>query len=134
MIDDKIVIGWQGEPVEFARRLHWEAQRAGLGRAQAKLVVGRSPWIWNVAQDRWAGADELLDFYPASEHLWDVGRALHGDQEATTAQWVEPRRHQLRHGRAKQVLTELAGLKAPHSEAGKVVLREQNYLPPIPGG
>ena len=58
MIDDKVVIGWQGEPVEFARRLHWEGQRAGLGRAQAKLVVGDgAPWIWNVAQDRWAGAD-----------------------------------------------------------------------------
>lgn len=129
VIDDKIVIGWQGEPVEFARRLHWEAQRAGLGRAQAKLVLGDgAPWIWNVAQDRWAGADEMLDFYHASQHLWDVGRALHGDQEAATAQWVEPRRHQLRHGREKQVLAELAGLKAPLGEAGKVVLREQNYF------
>jgi hypothetical protein len=129
MIEGKIVIGWQGEPVEFARRLHWEGQRAGLGRAQAKLVVGDgAPWIWNVTQDRWAGADEMLDFYHASQHLWEVGRALHGDQEAATAQWVEPRRHQLRHGREKQVLAELAGLKAPRGEAGKVVLREQNYF------
>jgi hypothetical protein len=129
VIDDKIVIGWQGEPVEFARRLHWEGQRAGLGRAQAKLVVGDgAPWIWNVAQDRWAGADQMLDFYHASQHLWDVGRALHGDQETVTAQWVEPRRHQLRHGREKQVLAELARLKAPLGEAGKVVLREQNYF------
>jgi hypothetical protein len=129
MIEGKIVIGWQGEPVEFARRLHWEGQRAGLGRAQAKLVVGDgAPWIWNVTQDRWAGADEMLDFYHASQHLWDVGRALHGDQEVATAQWVEPRRHQLRHGREKQVLAELAGLKAPRGEAGKVVLREQNYF------
>ena len=129
MIEGKIVVGWQGEPMEFARRLHWEAQRAGLGRAQAKLVVGDgAPWIWNVAQDRWAGADEMLDFYHASQHLWDVGRALHGDQEATTAQWVEPRRHQLRHGREKQVLAEVARLKAPRGEAGKVVLREQNYF------
>ena len=129
VIDDKVVIGWQGEPVEFARRLHWEAQRAGLGRAQAKLVVGDgAPWIWNAAQDRWPGAQELLDFYHASEHLWDVGRALHGDQEVATAQWVQPRRHQLRHGREKQVLAEMAGLKVPHGEAGKVVLREQNYF------
>jgi hypothetical protein len=129
MIEGKIAVGWQGEPVEFARRLHWEAQRAGLGRAQAKLVVGDgAPWIWNVAQDRWAGAEQMLDFYHASQHLWDVGRALHGDQETATAQWVEPRRHQLRHGREKQVLAELARLKAPPGEAGQVVLREQNYF------
>lgn len=128
-IDDKVVIGWQGEPVEFARRLHWEAQRAGLGRAQAKLVVGDgAPWIWNVVEDRWPGAQELLDFYHASEHLWGVGRALHGNQAVATAQWVEPRHHQLRHGRENQVLAELAGLKVPPGEAGKVVLREQNYF------
>ena len=53
VLAEKIVIGWQGDPVEFGRRLHWEALRGGLGRAQAKLVAGDgAPWIWNVAQDR----------------------------------------------------------------------------------
>jgi transposase len=62
--------------MEFGRRLHWEALRGGLGRAQAKLVVADgAPWIWNVAQDSWAGASEVLDFYHASQHLWDLGRA-----------------------------------------------------------
>jgi hypothetical protein len=128
MIEGKIVIGWQGDPVEFGRRLHWEAQRGGLGRAGAKLVVGDgAPWIWNVAQDRWKGAAQLLDFYHASQHLWDLGRALHGNDEAA-AQWVEPRRHQLRHGREQPVLAEIAKLKTPRNEADKVVAREQNYF------
>jgi hypothetical protein len=129
VIEEKIVIGWQGDPVEFGRRLHWEALRGGLGRAQAKLVVADgAPWIWNVAQDRWAGATEVLDFYHASQHLWELGRALHGDDEAATAQWVKPRRHQLRHGRARQVLAEIAGLKGPRGAAGQTVKREQNYF------
>ena len=125
----KIVIGWQGEPLEFGRRLHWAALRGGLGRAQARLVVADgAPWIWNVAQDRWAGATQMLDFYHASQHLWELGRALHGTDEAATAQWVEPRRHQLRHGREQQVLAEIAGLKARRGAAGAVVRREQNYF------
>jgi hypothetical protein len=129
LLDGKIIIGWQGEPVEFGRRLHWEAHRGGLGRAQAQLVVGDgAPWIWNLAQDRWRGATELLDFYHASQHLWDLGRALHRNDEAATARWVEPRRHQLRHGKEKQLLAEISGLKGPRGEAGKVVVREQNYL------
>ena len=79
VLAEKIVIGWQGEPLELGRRLHWEALRDGLGRAQAKLVVADgAPWIWNVAHDRWAGATQVLDFYHASQHLWDLGRALHG--------------------------------------------------------
>jgi len=129
LIDGKKVIGWQGEPLEFGQRLHWEAQQGGLGRARAKLVVGDgAPWIWNLAQDRWEGATELLDFYHATQHLWDLGRALHRNDEAATAQWVEPRRHQLRHGREKQLLAEIAGLKVPRGQAGKVVVREQNYM------
>jgi hypothetical protein len=129
IIEGKIVIGWQGDPVEFGRRLHWEALRGGLGRAEAKLVVGDgAPWIWNVTHDRWQGATELLDFYHASEHLWSLGRALNGDDEVATARWVEPLRHQLRHGCERKVLTQIAALKVPKGEAGKVVVREQNYF------
>ena len=129
MIEGKIVVGWQGDPLEFGRRLQWEALRGGLGRARAKLVVGDgAAWIWNVAQDRWQGANQLLDFYHASQHLWDLGRALHGDNEPAAAQWVEPRRHQLRHGGQQRVLADIAELKLPSGEAGKVVAREQNYF------
>jgi hypothetical protein len=129
VLTEKVVIGWQGDPVEFGRRLHWEALRGGLGRAQARLVGGDgAPWIWNVAQDRWSGATEVLDFYHASQHLWELGRALQGQDEALTAQWVEPRRHQLRHGREKQLLKEIAGLKVPRGPAGEVVRREQDYF------
>ena len=129
VLAEKVVIGWQGDPVEFGRRLHWEALCGGLGRAQAKLVAGDgAPWIWNVAQDRWAGATQVLDFYHASQHLWELGRALHGDEEAAIGAWVEPRRHQLRHGKEKQVLKEIAGLKAPVGQAGEIIRREQNYF------
>lgn len=129
VLTEKVVIGWQGDPVEFGSRLHWEALRGGLGRAQAKLVAGDgAPWIWNVAQDRWSGATEVLDFYHASQHLWELGRALQGEDAALTAKWVEPRRHQLRHGREQQLLNEIARLKVPRGPAGEVVRREQNYF------
>lgn len=128
VIDEKIVIGWQGDPMEFGRRLHWEARHHGLGRAREQLVVADgAPWIWNVAQDRWSGATEVLDFYHASEHLWELGRALHRE-DTETEQWVKRQRHQLRHGREKQVLKEIAGLKVPRGLAGPIVRRERNYF------
>jgi hypothetical protein len=129
VLAEKAVIGWQGDPLEFGRRLHWEALRGGLGRAQHILVAGDgAPWIWNVAHDRWAGATQVLDFYHASQHLWELGRALHEEEESATAQWVEPRRHRLRHGQEKRVLKEIAGLKVPAGEAGDIVRREQHYF------
>ena len=73
-------------------------------------------------------ATQVLDFYPASQHLWELGRALHDDDAAATARWVEPRRHQLRHGKEKRVLQEIAGLKVPTGDAGEIIRREQDYF------
>ena len=99
----------------------------GLRRTRAKLVVAdEAPWIWNVAQDRWAGATEVLGFYHASQHLQDLGRPVQNGDKAATAQWVEPRRHQLRHGREQPVLTEIAALKVPRGASGEGVQRAQN--------
>jgi hypothetical protein len=129
VLSEKVLVGWQGEPLELGRRLHWEALRHGLSRSRDTLVVADgAPWVWNVAADRWAGATELLDFYHASQHLWDLGRALYRDQEAPAAAWAEPRRHRLRHGKERAVLRELATLRLPRGAAGEVVLREQRYF------
>ena len=126
---EKVVVSWQGEPVEFGRRLHWEGLRGGLGRARDVLVVADgAPWIWNVAQDRWAGANPLLDFYHASQHLWALSEALHGRDEAARKAWVEPRLHRLRHGKEKAVLREIAALPRRRGQAQEVVRREQNYF------
>lgn len=128
LLAEKVVVSWQGEPVEIGRRLHWEALRGGLGRAKDVLVLGDgAPWIWNVAADRWQGATEVLDFYHASQHLWEVGRALTGSERAA-ALWVEPRRHRLRHGQEARVLKALAALKPGRGGRGKVVRREQDYF------
>lgn len=126
---EKVVVGWQGEGLELGRRLHWEAQRGGLGRARATLAVADgAPWIWNVVGDRWSGAQQLLDFYHASEHLWTVGQALYPQDETTRRAWVEARLHRLRHGQELAVIQELAALPRRRGQAGKVIRREQNYF------
>jgi hypothetical protein len=127
VLTEKVVVGWQGEPMELGRRLHWEALRRGLGRAQWILVVGDgAPWIWNVAADRWAQAEEVLDFYHASEHLWELGRALYGEDQAR--EWVEARLHELRHGQEEQFLARLAALKVPRGQSAETVREQQNYF------
>ena len=57
ILTDKVVVSWQGEPLELGQRLHQAACEHGLGRAKEKLVVSDgAAWIWNVARDRWSGA------------------------------------------------------------------------------
>lgn len=127
VLSEKVVVSWQGDGVEVGRRLQWEAQRRGLGRAQSILVVADgAAWIWNVVADRWAQATELLDFYHASEHVWMLGRALYGEEQARP--WVESRLHELRHGQEEKFLTELANLPAPEGEAGETIREQQKYF------
>jgi len=129
LIEDKVVVSVVGEPAAVGQRLHWEALRGGLGRARQQLFLGDgAAWIWNLKQDRWAKAVGLLDFFHASQHLWEVGRAVAGEAESQLVPWVEKRLHQLRHGQEKKVLAELAGLKKKRGKAGKVLAREQNYF------
>ena len=126
---EKVMVGWQGEGLELGRRLHWEAQRGGLGRARAVLAVGDgAPWIWNVVADRWAAAHQLLDFYHASEHLWALGQALHPQDERSRRDWVQARLHDLRHGQEEAVLAQIAALPRRRGAVGKIIRREQDYF------
>ena len=129
LLIDKLVVNWQDQSGELGRRLNWEALREGLGRARQSLYLGDgAEWVWNLKQDRWQGALELLDFFHGSEHLWNLGRALHGENGPALAPWVEPLRHQMRHGQEQRTLRQIARLKPRRGEAGKVIRREQNYF------
>lgn len=127
VLTDKVIVSWQGEAMELGRRLNWEALRRGLGRAQNTLVLSDgSVWIWNLKEQRWKEAMELLDFYHGSEHLWALGRALRGEEQAQS--WVQPRLHQLRHGKEQKVLKEIAGLKSPKGPAKEILAEQQGYF------
>jgi hypothetical protein len=129
VLDHKVVVSWQGDAVELGARLHWQAQALGLGRAQNILALADgAPWCWNLIQQRWPQAQPLLDFYHASQHLWEMSRALWGGNEESARAWVEPRLHQMRHGKEKQMLQELREVKRPRGEAGEVLRRNQQYF------
>lgn len=129
LLSDKRLVSWRGEAAELGRRLHWEAQAGGLGRARrVRSVNDGAPWIWNLVADRWRQAEQVLDFYHGSQHLHALGAALHGEGTAATSAWVVPRRQRLRRGNAAKLLKELGELEPPAGQAGAVVRREQNYL------
>lgn len=66
--------------------------------------------------------------YASAEPVWEVGQALHGDDEEKVRPWVERRLHWLKHGQEKRWLKELAGQKRPGGAASEVVRRNQNYF------
>lgn len=129
VISQKVVVRWQGQPWEFGQRLHFEALRAGLGRAQAVQVLGDGiDWIWKLADDRWQDATQTLDFYHGAQHLWGLGRAFLGPEDSEVKPWVEHRLHQLRHGQEEELFQEIGSLKGPRGQRGKALRKERNYF------
>jgi hypothetical protein len=133
LIAEKGVVAYQGEPLEFGRRLQSEAYRLGLGQAKnIYIVADGAVWIWHLQKDRFASAHGLLDFYHASQHLWAIAHDLFADNQEKAQAWVEPLLHQLRHGQSERVLQRLEDLPRWCKNRGQpvpeAVAREQAYF------
>jgi hypothetical protein len=62
-------------------------------------------WIWNIADDQFPGATQIVDRYHAKQHLSDLGKALYGLTNPRAAQWAERRKEELDAGRFRALLT-----------------------------
>src|SRR6266851_5476099 len=85
-----------------------ESLRHGLAKATKVLVIGDGGvWIWNLADDRFEGAEQRLDLFHAKEHLWAVAHDLHPDNEEAARQWVAPLIKHLERGRGPRLIKDL---------------------------
>lgn len=114
----------------LADQVFAEAVRQGMLLAEHVLVVADGAlWIWNFVDDRIPWAKKRLDFYHASEHLWEVAHELHGRGTAEARAWVEPLLDQLRHGQEHKVLGALEDLKKTvRRKHRELVEREAAYF------
>jgi hypothetical protein len=94
--------------VEFGATVQKEALRCGMARAQEVfVVVDGAVWLWSLIEDRFSGATQTLDFYHASQRLWELAHYLHPNDAQDARSFVEPLLHQLRHGESSRVITRL---------------------------
>lgn len=74
----------------FGRRLWHLACECGLREAHEVVVIGDgAPWIWNQAGRRFSRARQILDWYHASEHVWECANRLDGEGTKEAAVWAK---------------------------------------------
>jgi hypothetical protein len=115
---------------DLREQLFAEAQRHGLAQADKVLVIADGAlWIWNLTGDRFGQAQQRLDYYHASQHLWAVAHALHPEDEAAARAWIKPFIRKLKAGRAASLLNDLHALaKRLRKSKRQAVESELNYL------
>ena len=105
---------------DFAQRVDREARRRGFDQAQRRAVLGDgAPWIWNIADEQFPGAAQIVDLFHAKGHLWDVAKAIYGAGSDLGEQWAKQRRDELDEGKIDSVLTALRVHADANDEARK---------------
>ena len=62
---------------DFSAMLYSEALKAGYATARTTVFLGDgAEWIWNMADDRFGDAVQIVDFYHACEHLHTLCETL----------------------------------------------------------
>lgn len=89
----------------FGRRIYQEAMRRGLNWAKEVSVLGDGAlWIWNIADEQFYGATQIVDLYHAREHYWNVAKACFGQDKDKLYQWTEKCCKELDDGRPEAVI------------------------------
>jgi hypothetical protein len=114
---------------EFSGRIYTEACQRGWSRAQKRVVMGDgAEWIWNIREDQFPDAIEIVDLYHARQHLWDLGGKLHPGDEPVKRRWVMAHKDLLDDGKIEQLVAQLRALPCDDPTLAESIQKEANYF------
>ena len=86
--DSTTYVGAIKTAAEFGNRLKAKAIRRGLWQSSTTVFIGDgAKWIWNIADQHFFGATQIVDFYHASEHLHRLLNLFFPIPEDLKEQW-----------------------------------------------
>ncbi len=109
-------------PSEFAARVEREATRRGFDRTARRAVLGDgAKWIWNLADEHFPDAVQIVDRFHAKQHLSDVAKSIYGAGSDLGEHWARERHDELDAGDIDAVLNALRVHSPKDDEARKCV-------------
>lgn len=115
---------------EFGKRLYLEAWNRGWSRAEKKVVLGDgAEWIWNLAEQHFPGAIQIVDLYHARQHLWTVARLLHPNNTSQQKVWLKPlQKRLLDKGKTEKLVLSLRSLASTNPVLAEKICAEADYF------
>ena len=114
----------------FGQRLYREAGQRGWRRALKRVVMGDgAEWIWNLAAEHFPGAIEIVDLYHARQHLWELARRLHPNDEGKQKAWMKVHQKRLLdRGKIEKLVGALRTIPSPNPEVAEKLRTEADYF------
>jgi hypothetical protein len=112
IVTKKEYVTFFGGVEEFKKLLFDAAARAGYGKIRHVAVVGDgSHWIWNMCNELFPDAVQILDYYHLSENVHAFARYLYPDNEVKMKGWANDILDKIDKGLVDEALSSLPDLK-----------------------
>lgn len=114
----------------FGKRIYLEAWNRGWSRAEKKIVMGDgAEWIWNLADQHFPGAVQIVDLYHARQHLWDLARRLYPNDPGNQQVWMKlHQKRLLDNGKIEKLVLSLRSIESTNAEALDKIRTEADYF------
>jgi hypothetical protein len=128
-IDIEYVVATDVETL--ARAAYLTAVKRGVELVEEIVISGDGAnWIWNRITPMFPKqkSTEIVDFYHASEYIWDAGKAVFGPETPAAKTWAEKQCHALKHDGPDTVLEALRTLCPTAGNPPKLVAKAITYF------
>jgi hypothetical protein len=115
---------------QFGKRIYVEGWKRGWSRAEKKVVIGDgAEWIWNLADQHFPGAIQIVDLFHARQHLWDLARLLHPNDAKRRNAWIGlHQKRWLDQGKIAKLVASLRSIHTADADLAKTLRTEAGYF------
>ena len=115
---------------DFGKRIYLEAWNRGWSRAEKKVVMGDgAEWIWNLADQHFPGAVQIVDLYHARQHLRELARELYPNDPASQKAWMKVHRKRLLdRGKIEKLVQALRSVESTNADVLEKIRAEADYF------
>lgn len=127
---DKSYVAHLGGPEAFGQRLWTEALARRIPAAYDKVFIADgAQWIWNLCEDYFPEAEQVVDWYHALSHLHSAAALLFGTGTDQAHSWVKSHETLLYQGHALSIAQSLTAAASLASvEQAKLLQAEAAYF------
>lgn len=113
----------------YALATHSGIYQEDIGNQEVVFLGDGAAWIWNLSEEHFPNAVEIVDYMHAKSHLYDVGKCVFGETatEQITA-WIQETEPLLFEGKISDLAAHIRDLETEELEVIETLDREARYF------
>jgi hypothetical protein len=114
---------------QFGLRLYTEVWRRGWSTAKKKVVIADGAlWIWNLADQHFPGAVQIVDLYHARQHICNLAAPLFPADARSRKRWIARCLGLLDKGKIEALVKLLRQIPSEDAELARTLNNEAEYF------